>query len=73
MASGSPNRGGGNQHNMEVYSEDSPEGRPLVPSNLDTPTEVSIEVGASKKIQFKNTGGNTGTFISSVELTAEKR
>jgi N-acetylneuraminic acid mutarotase len=69
IAAGSPNRGGGSQHNMEVYNEDSAEGIPITSSNLETPETTFINSGIPKNIIVKNTGGNSGTFISNVKIT----
>lgn len=73
IAGGSPTRGGGRQLNMEVYNEDAPEGITLTASHFEAPAEVIIAQGSSKKIIIKNTGGNTGSFITSVELVGENR
>lgn len=68
IAGGSPNRGGGKQLNMEVYNEDAPKGMALTASKLIAPKEVLINTGTIKNIVIKNTKGNTGSFINSVEL-----
>lgn len=71
LAAGSPTRGGGKQLNMEVYNEDAPEGIALTASHFDAPADAKIAQGATKKIKVKNTGGNTGSFISSLQLQGE--
>ena len=68
MAAGSPVQGGGRQHNMEVYNEDAPLAISLTASHLESPAEVRIAKGKTKIITIKNKGGNTASFISSVEL-----
>jgi hypothetical protein len=68
IAAGSPTRGGGRQHNMEVYNEDSAEGITITTSNLETPKTIFVNSGITKQIVIKNTGGNSGTFINSVKL-----
>ncbi|TNJ42536.1 hypothetical protein KFZ70_02225 [Tamlana fucoidanivorans] len=73
IAAGSPNRGGGRQHNMEVYHEDSAEGSPITASHIEAPKSISIPRNASKTITIKNTGGNSASFITSVSITGEHR
>lgn len=68
IAGGSPNQGGGRQLNMEVYNEDKPAGTALIASKLEALQEVKCNPNTSKKIIIKNTNGNTGTFINSIEL-----
>lgn len=71
IAAGSPIRGGGSQHNMEVYSEDAPKGKALIASTLIAPKQVFVKPNSKKTITIKNKGGNTGSFITSVELTGD--
>lgn len=73
VAGGSPNRGGGNQLNMEVYNKDDPQGEAITASKLDTPLGISIESGATKKIVINNRGGNTSSFIRSAEITGSEK
>ena len=75
MAGGSPNRGGGNQRNMEVYNADAPSGEAITNSELNSetnelsftyerytePTEFSISLASSS--------GTTATFIKSITVT----
>ena len=68
MAAGSPIRGGGKQHNMEVYNKDQPKGEVLIASELITPKHVKIPLGSSKTITIQNKNGTTGSFISSISL-----
>lgn len=68
IAAGSPIRGGGSQHNMEVYNEDTPKGDALIASKLDAADEVSLKIKSSKKVCIKNKNGNTGSFITSISL-----
>ncbi|TYA74693.1 Kelch repeat-containing protein [Seonamhaeicola marinus] len=68
IAAGSPTRGGGRQHNMEVYNEDKPEGKTLTASKLIVPKKVKIKKGQSTTISIKNEGGNTGCFITSLKI-----
>jgi hypothetical protein len=68
IAGGSPVQGGGRQKNMEVYGEDNPKGIALVGSKLVAKPEVIIPIGSTKSINLKNTGGNTGIFISHAQF-----
>lgn len=68
ITAGSPNRGGGNQWNMEVYNVDAPEGTAIVSSELIAPAKVLIPAGKKQKITLDNKGGNSASFISSVKL-----
>ncbi|TXE06268.1 galactose oxidase [Seonamhaeicola algicola] len=69
VAAGSPTRGGGRQHNMEVYNEDTPEGFTLKTSYFKAPKKVVISKESTSSIKIKNEGGNTGSFISNIKLT----
>jgi N-acetylneuraminic acid mutarotase len=71
ITAGSPTRGGGRQLNMEVYNEDSAEGLPILTSHFETTEAISINLGKSKTISIKNTGGNSASFINSIELVGK--
>ncbi|WP_109830011.1 Kelch repeat-containing protein [Reichenbachiella versicolor] len=71
IACGSPNRGGGRQHNMEVYNKNSPKGKPIKASKLSTPDQTDIQLGKTLDITIANTGGNAASFITSVEIKGE--
>lgn len=73
VAGGSPVRGGGRQLNMEVYAKDSPSGIPLVASELQGPSKITIAVGATGKVRLKNLEGNTATFISKAEIRGPEK
>ncbi|MBD1262606.1 galactose oxidase [Maribacter polysiphoniae] len=74
IAAGSPTRGGGNQHHMEVYHKDQPSGQKLIASELVVPKKVKIKPGSTKTITVHNKNGNTGSFITSIALSgATKR
>ncbi|WP_088340977.1 PKD domain-containing protein [Robiginitalea sediminis] len=68
VTGGSPNRGGGNQKNMEVLGLDAPVGTPSVASSLSVPASVVIADGATESIEVDITGGNQGVFIRSMSL-----
>ncbi|MFB9056371.1 Kelch repeat-containing protein [Mariniflexile ostreae] len=73
VTAGSPKRGGGRQHHMEVYHKDQPEGEKLVASELIIPEHVNIPLGSTKKIKIKNTNSNTGSFITSISLVGKAK
>lgn len=77
IAGGSPNRGGGNQKNMEVYNEDNPSGEVIIDSELTTETNV-LEFTYERysnpvelSIPLITSAGTTGTFIKSITLNGE--
>ena len=73
MAAGSPTRGGGRQHNMEVYNKDQPVGEKLIASELIVPTSIKIPTGSTKTITIQNKNGTTGSFISSIKLSGNAK
>ncbi|SIT08872.1 Galactose oxidase, central domain [Zobellia uliginosa] len=68
IAAGSPKRGGGTQHNMEVYHKDEPVGETLKASELIVPSKAKIASGGIQSITVKNAHGNTASFVSSIQL-----
>ncbi len=66
---GSPNRGGGNQKNLEYLGEDNPVGNPSVASTVSAPSEVVIDETLIADIALDVTGGNVGVIITSMELS----
>ncbi len=73
VAGGSPVRGGGRQHHMEVYNSDTPEGEKLTASVLATPAKVCIPNNSKKTIKIRNKKGNTGSFIESIKLIGKDK
>ena len=69
VLAGSPKLGGGNQKNMEFLGEDSPVGAPNTASTFTAPDVVDIEAGTTVNFNFQVTGGTTGVFIHSMELS----
>lgn len=69
ISSGSPNQGGGNQNNMELYGTDNPIGTSILPSVLTAPPTLSLEEGESKDLLIEVSGGNQGVYIHSMTLT----
>ena len=64
---GSPNRGGGNQKNLEFFGQDNPVGNASVASTLQLPGNAAISsVGSA--IPLNVSGGNVGIFINSIEI-----
>jgi large repetitive protein len=66
---GSPNRGGGNQKNMEYFNGDAPQGIPSVASSLSAPSSVEVLSGSTTDIVLSVTDGNVGLIVSSMELS----
>ena len=71
VAAGSPNQGGGNQRNMEVYNADAPTGEPSVACALSAPEQAVVLSGAPRAISLEHVVGNVGAFITNVSLTGE--
>lgn len=71
IAGGSPVRGGGRQHNMEVYSKDAPKGTAILPSKLKGPKKKCVPVSKVAKIKLKSLGGNSGCFINSISIEGD--
>ena len=71
VAAGSPNRGGGRQHNMEVYNKDKPKGKPLIASKLKAPKKIKIAPNSVKSILLKPEKGNTGIYISEISIQGD--
>ncbi|WP_232623055.1 PKD domain-containing protein [Pareuzebyella sediminis] len=69
VLAGSPQKGGGNQKNMEYYGVDAPAGTPSTASSLTLPDAVELEVNSSKNFDMAAVGGNVGVFIRSMEIT----
>ncbi len=70
VTAGSPTIGGGNQKNMEVYNQDQPEGTPLLPSILDLPDTVKVELPDSLfTVPLVCEEGNQGILIEKIRLS----
>jgi N-acetylneuraminic acid mutarotase len=69
VTAGSPNQGGGNQKNMEVYGADVPSGSASVAGVLVAPLAVSVAPGLPESILLEHMGGNVGIFVSSLTLS----
>ena len=68
IAGGSPNRGGGNQLEMEVYNADAPAGSASTAGVLSDPFEAEIFIGASQSVRIEHVGGTQGVFVQSIAL-----
>jgi hypothetical protein len=68
VAAGSPNQGGGNQKNMEVYNADLPSGAPSVAGVLSTPASAWVVGGEQVPVRLDHAGGNQGVYVTSVAL-----
>lgn len=68
IVAGSPERGGGRQHNMEVYNKDNPFSKTLKPSQLHTPNLIRIKPFKSINIPIRTKRGNTGIFINNITI-----
>mgnify|MGYP000037857770 CR=1 FL=1 len=64
IAGGSPNQGGGRQHNMEVYNVDKPEGVKITASTLNSISEVEFAGVETQDVVLSSSGGNAGNFIT---------
>jgi len=69
IAGGSPVRGGGRQHNMEVFQTDRPTGAAIKASILSAVTSVTFSGIESKNITISSSSGNAGNFITNIALT----
>ncbi len=69
VTAGSPNRGGGNQKNMEFYGDDAPVGSPSVGSTLSAPGSLDFTIGETKNFTIDATGGNTGIIVTSMQIS----
>ncbi|MGC6431659.1 MAG: Kelch repeat-containing protein [Jejuia sp.] len=73
IAGGSPNRGGGRQHNLEVYSEDKPKGKHLVASKIYGPKQICVSKNSLESFSIRSKKGNTGSFITSISIIGEDK
>ncbi|WP_194768744.1 PKD domain-containing protein, partial [Tamlana sp. I1] len=71
IVGGSPNRGGGNQKNMEFYGQDNPTGIASVASLLSASETQVFTVGETKMITVSNSGGNIGAILNSITISGD--
>nr|MBI1232375.1 PKD domain-containing protein [Cytophagales bacterium] len=70
-AAGSPNRGGGNQKNMEFFGFDQPSGKPLVSSELNVDDSLFVKAGEIVPLAINASGGNQGVYINSIKVIGD--
>jgi uncharacterized protein YjdB len=69
VAGGSPNRGGGNQRNMEYYGENNPTGTPITESQLTGPSSLVLDINKRSLLTLQVAGGNQGVFVRRIFLS----
>jgi hypothetical protein len=69
VTAGSPNQGGGNQKNMEVYDQDAPVGITSVAGSLSLPGSVDLASGTSGVVSVSHVGGNEAVYVATLTLT----
>jgi PKD repeat protein len=69
ILAGAPNRGGGNQQNMEFLGADNPAGSPSVSSVFTGPETVVFSDGETLDIALEAVGGNVGVFVRSMTVS----
>ncbi len=68
VTAGSPNQGGGNQKNMEVYNQDVPAGIPSVAGVLSAPASIELATGTPAAITLSHTGGNEAIYAGTLRI-----
>jgi len=72
VAGGSPNQGGGNQHNLEAFNSIMPTGQANSAGSLIfADDELVISSSEAHSITLLHNAGNQGVIITSIELTGE--
>lgn len=69
IVSGSPNQGGGNQRNMEVYNANAPAGEPSVAGVLGVPDEALVGPDNAEPIRLRHLDGNQGIFVNDITFS----
>ncbi|WP_375324240.1 PKD domain-containing protein [Flagellimonas sp. GZD32] len=69
LLGGSPNKGGGNQKNMEYYGTDNPQGVSSLASTLSAPTTIAVAEGEIVDVDLSAIDGNVGIFVTSMEIS----
>lgn len=69
ILAGSPNKGGGNQKNMEVYNVDAPAGTASVAGQLSAPASTFVTGAGTALVDFDHTGGNQGVYVTDISLS----
>ena len=71
VLAGSPNRGGGNQKNMEFFGTDKPDGSPVIASQIKVDSAVTVKKGILTPVKIEFTNGNQSVYIRSIRITGE--
>lgn len=69
VIAGSPNQGGGNQKNLEVYNAHMPSGVASAAGVLAAPGDVDLVPATPQLISLDHVGGNQGIYVESVMLS----
>jgi len=69
ILAGSPQKGGGNQKNMEFLGEYAPVGVPSTSSTLSAPNTAIVADGETVDIDLTTIDGNVGVYVTSMEIT----
>ena len=69
VTAGSPNQGGGNQKNMEVYDTDLPSGSASTAGVLTAPLEVQFTWAIPETISLTHVAGSEGIYVQSVVIS----
>ena len=70
---GSPNQGGGRQHNMEAFNSATPVGEAIITSTLEASVDELVidSINTTQSIDIQTTSGNQGVWLTGVELTGD--
>jgi len=68
ITGGSPERGGGRQHNMEVYGMDKPVGEKIKASRLSADVMLEFTGKETKELVITSSGGNAGNYITDIAI-----
>ena len=66
---GSPNQGGGSQHNLEAFNSSQAVGEANTPALLTAAEEVVIPLNNIGSVEISHINGNQGALITAIELT----
>ncbi|MFW2403988.1 MAG: kelch repeat-containing protein [Gammaproteobacteria bacterium] len=69
VTAGSPNQGGGNQKNMEVYDQDLPAGSASIAGTMTLPASAQLAAGFPATISLTHDGGNQAIYASTVTIS----
>lgn len=71
ILAGSPNQGGGNQKNMEVYGADTATGVASSAGQLDAPLQAFVTPAGATPIALEHVAGNEGVVVTGVALSGQ--